>query len=74
MRLGFPESEIARQQVMERMDTANTPDTTRPRRRILGVLPDSWRVLPLIWPFLVIVIILLMLSAESMSILVATRS
>jgi hypothetical protein len=31
-------------------------------------------VLPLLWPFLVIVIILLMLSAESMSILVATRS
>jgi len=56
------------------MDTASTTDTTRPRRRILGVLPDSWRVLPLIWPFLVIVIVLLALSAESMSILVATRS
>ena len=59
---------------MNRMEKTSTPDTTRPRRRILGVLPDSWRLLPIIWPFLVIVIVLLMLSAESMNILVATRS
>ena len=59
---------------MNRMENTSTPDTTRTRRRILGVLPDGWRLLPIIWPFLVIVIVLLMLSAESMSILVATRS
>ena len=44
------------------------------RRRIFGVRSDDWRLLPIIWPFLVIVLILLMLSAESMSILVAARS
>ena len=59
---------------MNRMENTSTPDTTRPRRRILGVLPDGWRLLPIIWPYLVIVIVLLMLSAESMNILVATRS
>src|SRR5260221_10850874 len=42
--------------------------------RILKILPDGGRLLQIIWPFLVIVIILLMLSAESMSILVAVRS
>ena len=42
--------------------------------RILEVLPGGGRLLQIIWPFLVIVIVLLMLSAESMSILVATRS
>src|SRR5260221_10473901 len=42
--------------------------------RILKILPDGGRLLQIIWPFLVIVIILLMLSAESMSILVAARS
>ncbi len=56
------------------METAGTPMNTRTRGRFLGVLPDSWRLLPIIWPFLVIVIVLLMLSAESMSILVAARS
>ncbi|HEX4986598.1 MAG TPA: EAL domain-containing protein [Burkholderiales bacterium] len=43
-------------------------------RRLFDVLPGSWRLLPIIWPFLVIVILLLMLSAESMNILVAARS
>src|SRR5260221_12661692 len=42
--------------------------------RILKILPDGGRLFQIIWPFLVIVIILLMLSAESMSILVAARS
>ena len=42
--------------------------------RIPKILPRGGRLLQIIWPFLVIVIILLMLSAESMSILVATRS
>jgi diguanylate cyclase (GGDEF)-like protein/PAS domain S-box-containing protein len=56
------------------METATTPDGGKTRRRILGVLPDSWRLLPIIWPFLVIVAVLLWLSSESMSILVAARS
>ena len=42
--------------------------------RILKILPGGRRLLQIIWPFLVIVIVLLMLSAESMNILVAARS
>ncbi len=42
--------------------------------RILELLPGGGRLLQIIWPFLVIVIILLMLSAESMSILMASRA
>ncbi len=41
---------------------------------LLEALPGGGRLLQIIWPFLVIVIVLLMLSAESMNILVATRS
>jgi diguanylate cyclase (GGDEF)-like protein/PAS domain S-box-containing protein len=44
------------------------------RLRILEVLPDSWRLVPIIWPFVVIVAVLLWLSSESMSILIAVRS
>jgi diguanylate cyclase (GGDEF)-like protein/PAS domain S-box-containing protein len=42
--------------------------------RALKLLPGGGRLLQIIWPFLVIVIVLLMLSAESMNILVAARS
>src|SRR6185295_10830225 len=42
--------------------------------RLLEVLPGGGRLLQIIWPFVVIVIVLVGLSAESMSILVATRS
>jgi len=49
-------------------------DSRKPWRRILEILPGGRRLLQIIWPFLVIVVILLMLSAESMSILVAARS
>ncbi|MEO8166360.1 MAG: PAS domain-containing protein, partial [Betaproteobacteria bacterium] len=44
------------------------------RRRILDALPGGGRLLQIIWPFLVIVIVLLALSIESMTILVAARS
>ncbi|HVY06417.1 MAG TPA: EAL domain-containing protein [Burkholderiales bacterium] len=56
------------------MQSQAADEVTGMRSRLLDVLPDSWRLLPIIWPFLVIVIVLLMLSAESMSILVAARS
>src|SRR5512145_1136485 len=42
--------------------------------KVLGVLPISRRLLLIIWPFLVIVIILVWLSSESMSLLAATRA
>src|SRR3954468_12776556 len=42
--------------------------------RLLEVLPGGGRLLQIIWPFLVIVIVLVGLSAESMNILVAARS
>ena len=44
------------------------------RLKIREVLPGGWRLLPIIWPFLVIVGVLLWLSSESMSTLVAVRS
>jgi len=56
------------------MGTDSTAGSSKTRRRILEILPDSWRLLPIIWPFLVIVAVLLWLSGESMSILVAARS
>jgi diguanylate cyclase (GGDEF)-like protein/PAS domain S-box-containing protein len=56
------------------METDSTAGSSKTRRRILEILPDSWRLLPIIWPFLVIVAVLLWLSSESMSILVAARS
>jgi diguanylate cyclase (GGDEF)-like protein/PAS domain S-box-containing protein len=56
------------------METAGTASRGKTWARILEVLPGGGRLLQIIWPFLVIVIVLLMLSAESMSILVATRS
>jgi diguanylate cyclase (GGDEF)-like protein/PAS domain S-box-containing protein len=50
-------------------------DQVHPRRiKILDVLPGGGRLLQIIWPFLVIVIVLVGLSAESMTILVAARS
>jgi diguanylate cyclase (GGDEF)-like protein/PAS domain S-box-containing protein len=42
--------------------------------KVLRVLPVSRRLLLIIWPFLVIVIILVWLSSESMSLLAATRA
>jgi diguanylate cyclase (GGDEF)-like protein/PAS domain S-box-containing protein len=60
--------------VTNRMETAGTANRGNTRRRILEILPGSWRLLPIIWPFLVIVAVLLWLSSESMSILVAARS
>ena len=57
-----------------RMGTGGTAIQLKTRRRILEILPGSWRLLPIIWPFLVIVAVLLWLSSESMSILVAARS
>ena len=56
------------------MATAGTANRRKTWVRILEILPGGGRLLQIIWPFMVIVIILLMLSAESMSILVATRS
>jgi diguanylate cyclase (GGDEF)-like protein/PAS domain S-box-containing protein len=44
------------------------------RLRVLEFLPGVWRLLPIIWPFLVIVAVLVWLSSESMSTLVAVRS
>lgn len=58
----------------KRMETEIAENASWMRQRFLDVLPGSWRLLPIIWPFLVIVIVLVMLSAESMSILVAARS
>ena len=58
----------------DRMEPIGIQKGVGERRRIFGVRSDDWRLLPIIWPFLVIVLILLMLSAESMSILVAARS
>ena len=56
------------------MQTAGSLQDKSTRRRIFRGLPGGGRLLQIIWPFLVIVIILLMLSAESMSILMAARS
>ena len=56
------------------METTRTAESGKSGLRIFEFLPGSWRVLPIIWPFLVIVIVLVMLSIESMGILVATRS
>lgn len=42
--------------------------------KIINFIPISRRLLLIIWPFLVIVIVLVWLAAESMSILVAVRS
>ncbi len=54
--------------------TAKTAESRKTLLRILEILPGGARLLQIIWPFLVIVIVLLILSAESMNILVATRS
>ena len=56
------------------MGTASTPEDSKTQRRIFEILPGGGRLLQIIWPFLVIVIVLLWLSSESMSILVAARS
>ena len=52
----------------------NAPPTEGFLTRTVRVFPVAGRVLMIIWPFLVIVIILLLLSAESMNILMAARS
>ncbi|HWA12936.1 MAG TPA: EAL domain-containing protein [Burkholderiales bacterium] len=44
------------------------------RTRVARLFPVGARLLQIIWPFLVIVIVLVWLSAESMNILVAARS
>jgi len=44
------------------------------RLNVLSFLPGAWRLLPIIWPFLVIVAVLVWLSSETMSTLVAVRS
>ncbi|MFL6580105.1 MAG: EAL domain-containing protein [Burkholderiales bacterium] len=54
--------------------TANRDKEASLWLRLLEVLPGGGRLLQIIWPFLGIVIVLVGLSAESMSILVATRS
>ena len=56
------------------MDTPKTGKDNARRLRILDVLPGGWRLLPIVWPFLVIVAVLVLLSSESMSTLVAVRS
>jgi len=56
------------------METLKFQKDPARRLRILEILPGGGRLLQIIWPFLVIVIVLLGLSAESMNILVATRS
>lgn len=43
-------------------------------QRVASFLPISKRLLLIVWPFVVIVILLVWLSAESMTILMATRS
>ena len=58
----------------DRMEPIGIEKGVGERRRIFGVCSDDWRLLPLIWPFLVIVAVLLWLSSESMSSLVAARS
>ena len=52
-----------------------TPDHKNSARgpRILDVLPGGGRLLQIIWPFLVIVVLLVWLSSESMSIVAAGR-
>src|SRR5882762_7013857 len=54
------------------------PDGTRwgrnPLRRMFVLLPGSGRLLQIIWPFLVIVLVLLLLANESMNILSAARA
>jgi diguanylate cyclase (GGDEF)-like protein/PAS domain S-box-containing protein len=52
----------------------NTPHTEGFLTRTARLFPGGRRLLQIIWPFLVIVIILVLLSAESMNILVAARS
>jgi diguanylate cyclase (GGDEF)-like protein/PAS domain S-box-containing protein len=52
----------------------NTPLKEGFLTRIVRIFPVGGRLLQIIWPFLVIVIILVLLSAESMNILVAARS
>src|SRR5258708_34724147 len=56
------------------MGTAGPDENRTKRRRFLEILPGGWRLLPIIWPFLGIVAVLLWLSSESISILVAARS
>ncbi len=56
------------------MGTVSTAENGKTRRRILEILPGGGRLLQIIWPFLVIVIVLVMLSAESMTILMAARA
>jgi diguanylate cyclase (GGDEF)-like protein/PAS domain S-box-containing protein len=43
-------------------------------RKFVGFIPISRRLLLIIWPFLVIVVILVMLASESINIIMATRA
>src|SRR5260221_7349536 len=57
------------------MKTDSTRWGRNPLRRMLVLLPgSSGRLLQIIWPFLVIVLVLLLLANESMSILAAARA
>src|SRR5260221_874363 len=57
------------------MKTDSTRWGRNPLRRMLVLLPgSSGRLLQIIWPFLVIVLVLLLLANESMSILSAARA
>src|SRR5438046_494440 len=56
------------------METDGTRRGRNPLQRMLVFLPGSGRLLQIIWPFLVIVLVLLLLANESMHILSAARA
>ncbi len=56
------------------MKTDGTRWGRNPLRRMLVLLPGSGRLLQIIWPFLVIVLVMLLLANESMNILSAARA
>src|SRR5437773_11917329 len=56
------------------METDGTRRRRNPLERMFVFLPGSGRLLQIIWPFLVIVLLLLLLANESMHILSAARA
>src|SRR5436190_4044581 len=56
------------------METDGTRRGRNPLQRMFVFLPGSGRLLQIIWPFLVIVLLLLLLANESMHILSAARA
>ncbi|HYS76565.1 MAG TPA: hypothetical protein VEM38_10770, partial [Burkholderiales bacterium] len=56
------------------METDGTRRGRNPLQRMFVLLPGSGRLLQIIWPFLVIVLVLLLLANESMHILSAARA